>query len=110
MDDIKDIFFSKEDGQQIAETIKESVKEELQGEYITSEDADSRFVSKEDAEDFALRSELEGLASEDHVQATVQAAMGEVENTYLKKEDAETTYVKKEDVQEAIDDVKSLDE
>ena len=109
MDDIRDIFFSKEDGQQIAETIKESVKEELQGEYITAEDADSRFVSKEDAEDFTLRSELEGLASEDHVQATVQAAMGEVEETYLKKVTAQQ-FATKEDVQEAIDDVKSLAE
>lgn len=109
MDDIRDIFFSKEDGQQIAESIKESVKEKLQGEYITSQDADSRFVSKEDAEDFALRSELEGLASEDDVQATVQAAMGEVENTYLKKVTAEQLATK-EDVQEAIDDVKGLAE
>lgn len=96
MDDIRDIFFSKEDGHQISETIKESVKEELQGEYITSEDADSRFVSKEDAEDFALKSELEGLASEDHVQATVQAAMGEVEETYLKKVTAEQLATKEE--------------
>ena len=107
MDDIRNIFFSKEDGHQIAETIKESVKEELQGEYITSQDADSRFVSKEDAEDFALKSELEGLASEDQVQATVQAAMEEVEETYLKKVTAEQLATK-EDVQEAIDDVKSL--
>ena len=82
------------------------MKEELQGEYITSQDADSRFVSKEDAEDFALRSELEGLASEDQVQATVQAAMGEVENTYLKKEDA-GQLATKEELQSAEQSIES---
>ena len=106
LENIANIFFSKEEGQQIAESIKESVKEELQGEYITSQDADSRFVSKEDAEDFALRSELEGLASEDQVQATVQAAMGEVENTYLKKEDA-GQLATKEELQSAEQSIES---
>lgn len=71
MENVKDIFFSKEDGQQIAETIKEEVKEELKDDCLTIESAESRFISTSQASTFALKSDIEGLASEDHVQGAV---------------------------------------
>ena len=47
MDDIKDIFFNKEDGQQIAETIKEEVKEDVKEEL--KDEIGETYVTKTEA-------------------------------------------------------------
>ena len=118
MENISNIFFNKQDGQQIAETIKDQVKEsvktevvaeiedeikqdikqELQGEYLTVESASSMFISKDKEETFA---------SKDDVRTNLQLAMQNVEDTYLTLAAAAEDYATKNGMQTAIDDVKT---
>lgn len=94
MEDVRDIFFSKEDGRQIAETIKEDVKEELKDDYLTVESAESRFISTSQANAFALKSELNGLVSKAELQPylTIESA----NSNFISKEDAEDFALKSE--------------
>lgn len=73
--DIRDIFFNKQDGQQIADSIKdqvkEQVKEELADEYLTVESANSKFAQKSEISeligelpDLAKKSDLQGLVKQ----------------------------------------------